>query len=59
MQLLLDLRRAPQRTGSRRVSTLSAHPVGRLWKFKMFEVQDWMRAGGAGEAKSEGKKDGQ
>lgn len=25
-----------------------AHRVGRLWKFKTNEVDDWVRAGGAG-----------
>ena len=27
---------------------LSAHNVGRLWKFKLSEVDAWIRAGGAG-----------
>ena len=27
---------------------LPAHKVGRLWKFKLGEVDDWVRAGGAG-----------
>ena len=27
---------------------LPAHKVGRLWKFKLSEVDDWVRAGGAG-----------
>lgn len=26
---------------------LTAHKVGRLWKFKLSEVDDWVRAGGA------------
>ena len=26
---------------------LPAHRVGRLWKFKISEVDDWVRAGGA------------
>lgn len=26
---------------------LPAHRVGRLWKFKLSEVDDWVRAGGA------------
>ncbi len=26
---------------------LPAHKVGRLWKFKLSEVDDWVRAGGA------------
>ena len=27
--------------------SLPAHKVGRLWKFKLEEVDDWVRAGGA------------
>jgi excisionase family DNA binding protein len=26
---------------------LPAHKIGRLWKFKLTEVDDWVRAGGA------------
>ena len=26
---------------------LPAHKVGRLWKFKLSEVDDWVRGGGA------------
>lgn len=28
---------------------LPAHKVGRLWKFKLSEVDDWVRRGGASE----------
>ena len=28
---------------------LPAHKVGRLWKFKISEVDEWVRAGNAGE----------
>ena len=28
---------------------LPAHRVGRLWKFQLSEVDDWVRAGGADE----------
>jgi excisionase family DNA binding protein len=28
---------------------LPAHRVGRLWRFKITEVDDWVRAGGANE----------
>lgn len=28
---------------------LPAHRVGRLWKFKLREVDEWIRAGGAGQ----------
>lgn len=31
---------------------LPAHKIGRLWKFKLSEVDDWVRAGGADEASS-------
>jgi excisionase family DNA binding protein len=27
--------------------SLPAHRIGRLWKFKISEVDDWVRAGGA------------
>lgn len=32
---------------------LPAHRVGRLWKFKLTEVDDWVRAGGANEGKDQ------
>lgn len=28
---------------------LPAHKVGKLWKFKKDEVDDWVRGGGAGD----------
>lgn len=31
---------------------LPAHRVGRLWKFQLSEIDDWVRAGGADEDKS-------
>ena len=37
--------------------SLPAHRVGRLWKFKASEVDEWVRAGGADEpATSDGKR---
>ena len=33
--------------------TLPAHKIGRLWKFKLSEVDEWVRAGGA-----DGQNDG-
>ena len=33
---------------------LPAHRVGRLWKFQVSEVDEWVRAGGADEAEKEG-----
>ncbi|MGN6106861.1 MAG: helix-turn-helix domain-containing protein [Kofleriaceae bacterium] len=32
---------------------IPAHKVGRLWKFKLSEVDEWVRAGGAGEDEHE------
>lgn len=32
---------------------LPAHRVGRLWKFKLSEVDDWVRNGGADDAAGE------
>lgn len=34
---------------------LPAHRVGRLWKFKLSEVDEWVRAGGAGEEHEGGR----
>lgn len=31
--------------------SLPAHRVGRLWKFQVSEVDDWVRVGGAEEEK--------
>jgi excisionase family DNA binding protein len=33
---------------------LPAHRVGRLWKFKLSEIDDWVRAGGAAEGSKPG-----
>jgi excisionase family DNA binding protein len=32
---------------------LPAHRVGKLWKFKISEVDDWVRSGGADELRSD------
>ena len=32
---------------------LPAHRVGRLWKFQVSAVDEWVRAGGADESKKE------
>jgi excisionase family DNA binding protein len=32
---------------------MPAHRIGRLWKFKLSEVDTWVRSGGAGESPSE------
>ena len=29
--------------------SLPAHKNGRLWKFKLSDIDEWVRAGGAGE----------
>lgn len=34
---------------------LPAHRVGRLWKFKLSEVDAWVRSGGADETEETGK----
>jgi excisionase family DNA binding protein len=35
---------------------LPAHRIGRLWKLKLSEVDDWIRAGGTVKASTERKK---
>jgi excisionase family DNA binding protein len=35
---------------------LPAHRIGRLWKFKVSEVDDWVRAGDANETKQDETK---
>ncbi|CAJ48152.1 helix-turn-helix domain-containing protein [Bordetella avium] len=37
---------------------LPAHRVGRLWKFQLSEVNEWVRAGGADEKSSDASADG-
>ncbi len=32
---------------------LPAHKIGRLWKFKLAEVDEWVRSGGATESSTE------
>jgi len=34
---------------------MPAHKVGRLWKFKISEVDDWIRSGGAAHKTSKNK----
>ena len=36
------------------VHSLPAHKIGRLWKFKLSEVDEWVRAGGAEAQGSKG-----
>ena len=33
---------------------LPAHKIGRLWKFKLTEVDEWVRAGGASDRETQG-----
>ena len=35
---------------------LPAHRVGRLWKFKLSEIDEWVQAGGAGQDEDESTK---
>ena len=34
---------------------LPAHRIGKLWKFKLSEVDDWVRADGANETRARAK----
>jgi excisionase family DNA binding protein len=36
--------------------SLPAHRIGRLWKFKVSEVDEWVRAGGADPDRQEGRR---
>jgi len=38
---------------------LPAHKIGRLWKFKLSEVDDWVRSGGAADAETHDRGDKQ
>lgn len=38
---------------------LPAHKIGRLWKFKLTEVDGWVRVGGASTADEESHRDGE
>lgn len=37
---------------------MPAYKVGRLWKFKLSEVDDWIRSGGADDRNVEKKDEG-
>lgn len=37
--------------------SLPAHRIGRIWKFKLSEVDAWVRAGGADEANKGPRRD--
>lgn len=36
--------------------SMPAHRIGRLWKFKVEEVDEWVRSDGAAEYQSQGKE---
>ena len=36
---------------------MPAHRMGRLWKFRKDEVDEWVKSGGADDAKDDRKKD--
>lgn len=36
--------------------SLPAHKIGRLWKFKLSEVDEWVRAEGASEDPTQGDR---
>lgn len=36
---------------------LPAHRMGRLWKFQLSEVDEWVREGGAGSTDDSGKRE--
>ena len=35
---------------------MPAHRMGRLWKFRKEEVDEWVKSGGADEARNKGEK---
>lgn len=37
---------------------MPAYKVGRLWKFKLSEVDEWIRSGGANDANADKTEDG-
>ncbi len=37
---------------------MPANKVGRMWKFKLMEVDDWIRSGGADDRNVEKKEEG-
>lgn len=36
--------------------SMPAHKVGRLWKFKKGEIDEWVKSGGANEKKNNGQR---
>lgn len=36
---------------------LPAHKIGRLWKFKLSEVDEWVRSGGASDSETDNRGD--
>ena len=37
---------------------MPAHRVGRLWKFQVSEIDEWVRGGGAAQATADGPEGG-
>lgn len=46
----LSFRRSEAKANERK--DMPAHKVGRLWRFKTSEIDQWVRSGGAGEQQS-------
>ena len=38
-------------------TNMPAYKVGRLWKFKLSEVDDWIRSGGAADDAANGEEE--
>jgi len=36
--------------------SLPGHKIGRLWKFRKEEIDEWVKSGGADETKDKGEK---
>ena len=52
---MVNTERSTGISGSRQRNHLPAYKVGKLWKFKISEVDDWIRSGGAADEKGEEK----
>ena len=35
---------------------LPGHKIGRLWKFRKEEIDEWVKSGGAGDTKNQGEE---
>ena len=52
----LEVPGKPSFPGGRPPERLPAHKIGRLWKFKLSEVDEWVRAEGASEDPTRGDR---